>query len=154
MNSVTPTFRGLVRTRADLLVLVEACLQGGLPHTARKPYPEELESLIDAGNTFIYEKDASGFQDWNDHLPWKLVKGGGGVEVFMCIPLVLRKITARVEWQEITHYVVSYQPTHSFGEDELQSLWDCRSTRDLTPRNGLCIQHSLSEERNDENVNS
>lgn len=140
MACVTPTFRGLVRTKADILILVEACLQGLLPHTARKPYPEESNSLVEAGNTFVYEENASGFQEWNDHFAWISMERGVGLEVFMCIPLILRKVTARIEYQNTTHCLVSYQPMGSSNPNQLKTLQDFAEIRHVVPRNGLDVK--------------
>jgi len=143
MACVTPTFRGLVRTKADLLILVEACLQGLLPHTARKPYPEESNSSVEAGNTFIYEENASGFREWNGHLPWISMERGVGLEVFMCISLILRKVTACIEYQNTTHCLVSYQPIGSSNASQLKTLKDFAEIRDLVPRNRLGVKRHV-----------
>jgi hypothetical protein len=141
MNSVNPTFRGLVRTQADLLVVVEACLQGFLSHTPRKPSLEESNFLVQPWNTFVYEENASGFREWSDHFPWILVEREDDVEESMCIPFNLRKNTACVEWQRSTHFLVSYQPIRHSNATGLGNLWDYANIRNLTPRNGLCFKH-------------
>lgn len=140
MDSVLPTFRGAVRTPADLLVVVEACLQGFLSHTSRKPSPEELNSLVQAGNTFVYEENASGFREWSDQFHWTLVEKEGEVEEYMCIPFNLRKITATIDWQRSTHFLVSYQPIQYSSTSAPKKLCNDEHIQTLTPRTGLSFQ--------------
>lgn len=140
MDIINPTFRGLVRTKADLLVVVEACLRGFLSHTPRKPSLEELSSLVQMGNTFVYERNASGFQEWIDNIPWTLVERGDAVDKFMCIPFNLYKMTARIDWQCSAHFIVSYQPMPHYQMTALQCLRDCTNVRNLTPRDGLSFE--------------
>lgn len=140
MSTLTPTFRGLIKTKADILMLVEACLQGRLPHTPRKPYPEESRSLVEVGNTFVYEKNASGFQDWNDPLPWSSPDKDDDIEIFMCESPNLRKLTAQVVWQNTTHFLVSYQPATSSITTGLENLSQVTDLGNLNPREGMFIQ--------------
>lgn len=149
MNGLHPTFRGLIRTKADLLRVVEACLQGTLSHSAREPRPKESNSLVEAGNTFVYEENASGFRHWKDHFRWISVEKEDGVEVFMCVPLVLRKVTANIVWGNTTHFLVSYQPVTSSTMAGLVNLSQVFDLRKLNPRKGLYLQETADGRRHD-----
>lgn len=140
MNSVNPTFRELVQTKADHLIVVEACLQSFLSYTPRTPSPAESNSLVQAGNTFVYEENASGFQEWDDHFPWISVERDGSIEEFMCIPFNLRKATACIKWQRTAHFLIPYQPIGNSNTSGLGNVRDHATIRDLTPRNGLCFK--------------
>lgn len=68
--ALQPTFRGYVRTTKDALILFEACLSGHIHHVPRRPHDRERTQLIDSGNIFIYEEQASGIKRWTDGVTW------------------------------------------------------------------------------------
>ncbi|KAK0623085.1 gluconate transport inducer 1/Pac2 [Immersiella caudata] len=67
---LTPTYRGMILTTWDALVLYEAALSGVLNHVPRRPHDKERTELIRSGNIFIYEEDTSGIKRWTDGLTW------------------------------------------------------------------------------------
>ncbi|MCJ1484428.1 hypothetical protein MMC06_004599 [Schaereria dolodes] len=69
-GSLQPTYKGLVASTKDALVLFEACLQGHLTHVPRRPHDRERSHLIKSGSVFVYEENASGIKRWTDGVPW------------------------------------------------------------------------------------
>ncbi|KAK4455896.1 Gti1/Pac2 family-domain-containing protein [Podospora aff. communis PSN243] len=67
---IVPTYQGMLLTTSDALVLVEACLQGRLPHISRRPQDKERPDLIRSGNVFIYQEEISGIKRWTDGCSW------------------------------------------------------------------------------------
>ncbi|KAL1858970.1 Global transcription regulator sge1 [Diaporthe australafricana] len=69
-NVLAPSWRGIVMTTYDALRVIEACLNGQLMHTARRPHDRERDSLIQSGNVFVYEESSSGIKRWTDGQNW------------------------------------------------------------------------------------
>lgn len=65
-----PTYRGIIASAEDALILVEACLRGYVSCVSRRPFGEENAQVIRSGNIFIYEENASGIKRWVDGLSW------------------------------------------------------------------------------------
>lgn len=69
-DSVAPSFQGRIETTLDALLLVEASIQGYVPHVPRRVHERERADLIVSGNVFIYEEHASGIKRWTDGVAW------------------------------------------------------------------------------------
>lgn len=65
-----PTWWGFIHTTFDALILLEACLLGTLTHIPRRPHDRERDNIIQSGNVFIYEENASGIKRWTDGITW------------------------------------------------------------------------------------
>lgn len=65
-----PTWRGHIETTKDALLVFEACFNGTLSHTFRRPHDRERNQLIVSGNVFVYEEATSGIKRWTDGIPW------------------------------------------------------------------------------------
>ncbi len=128
---ISPTFRCLIASVADALLLIEACLEGCLNHLPRKRYRQELVCLAQAGNVYIYEENASGFKTWDNHLDWTFIGNEEGLHTFMAVPLALRKVTASLGFGDTTHHLVAYQPIDDIRSGLLKRPPTSANLRDL-----------------------
>ncbi|KAF1985944.1 hypothetical protein K402DRAFT_333358 [Aulographum hederae CBS 113979] len=68
---LTPTVTGCyLHTDADVLAVLQACLQGLAQHIPRRPHDRERPELIKSGSVFVYEENASGIKRWTDGVSW------------------------------------------------------------------------------------
>lgn len=65
-----PTWHGFVQDSMDGLMLFGACLSGKLRSVPARLCDKERASLINSGNVFIYEENASGIKRWTDGVAW------------------------------------------------------------------------------------
>ncbi|KAI5308211.1 hypothetical protein KEM55_006279, partial [Ascosphaera atra] len=68
--ALEPSYEGYVSSTQDALILFEACLQGDLCHTGRRPHDRERPHLVRSGCVFIYEENSSGIKRWTDGVTW------------------------------------------------------------------------------------
>lgn len=69
-DNLQPTYRGIIASAEDMLILVEACLSGSHSCISRPLTQEEKARVARSGNIFIYEVNASRINRWNDSLSW------------------------------------------------------------------------------------
>lgn len=69
-DPLQPTWHGFIQNDADGLMLFEACLSGKLRSVPARLCGKERASLINSGNVFIYEENASGIKRWTDGVAW------------------------------------------------------------------------------------
>ncbi|SCU94573.1 LAME_0F07998g1_1 [Lachancea meyersii CBS 8951] len=70
LAAITPTFRGYVDSPADMLLVLQAVLEGKLTAVPRRPTEIERSQLIISGNVFVFVEELSGIRRWTDGLPW------------------------------------------------------------------------------------
>ena len=76
-SETTPreTWHGFIHTTWDAILIVEACLLGGLHHLPRRPHDRERQGLIQSGAVFVYERNASGITRFTDGRKWGPSRG-------------------------------------------------------------------------------
>lgn len=65
-----PTWQGFLDTTKDAMTVVEAALQGRLPHISRRPHDKERAEMLTSGTVLVYEENASGIRRWTDAVHW------------------------------------------------------------------------------------
>lgn len=110
-----PTWVGSLESEEDAWKVVERCLQGELCHLPRRPREQEWSSLCQVGHVYVYEKNASGFEDWDDGLRWTCTGSRSSLRVYMATPLFVEKRTVTFELSDTFHHVVTYQPMSNTG---------------------------------------
>ena len=74
MNTLQPSFNGLVQDESDGVNLPEACLDRRTGHAGRLP----RESRTHSGNTSIY-REKEGLNHWDDGKLWMRVSEQDGI---------------------------------------------------------------------------
>lgn len=161
-----PTYCGYVRTNFDVLILVEACLQGIRRHMPRKVHSSERQNLLQCGHAFVFEQTASGISGIPDDLSWNVDQESD------CLPVlaehtnaseqdltnashdsamsILRKRDWSVLYRDATHHLIVYDSIGSSSEDENRTPTTDPALYDLKPREDLIIlriQKSYSRRR-------
>ncbi len=137
-TEVKPTLIDVsIKTQHDVLLLVEACLQGVLHHIPGHPQPAELQCLFQSGNIFVYEENSSGITKWKDGLVWREEYLKDGLRIAFTKDKALVKRSGTVEHNKTRHYVISYCVVENSLEKQLKSpSEDLRFSR-LSIRNDL-----------------
>ena len=150
-NSYKPTYKGYIKTSQDVLIVVEACLQGELCHVPRKAYHTEQEHLLRRGNVFVYEENASGISEWEDGREWDLDQQSDGLTTFIehtsasrasdeSTAPGMRKIVSHILYNGVTHHLVAYQSTTNSSENEIHTPSRDPVLHAIRPRENLTIQ--------------
>ena len=77
--TLQPTFVGHVANSEDALLVVEACLSGKMHHISRFPRQNELQGLVQSGNTFVYADVPTGKGDWDHGKNWMVLGREDGI---------------------------------------------------------------------------
>jgi acetyltransferase-like isoleucine patch superfamily enzyme len=64
-----PSFLGYVETLREAMILCEACLQGSITYTSRRPSVSERVNLVRSGHVFVVKK-SSRSKKWTDGMAW------------------------------------------------------------------------------------
>ncbi|SCV05970.1 LANO_0H19196g1_1 [Lachancea nothofagi CBS 11611] len=67
---IFPTFHGYVDSTTDVLLILQAVLDGELTAVSRRPYEIERSQLIASGNVFVFIEEISGIRRWTDGMSW------------------------------------------------------------------------------------
>lgn len=67
---VNPTYRGYIDSTADVLLILQAVLDGRLAAVGRRPYEIERPQLITSGNVFVFVEELSRIRRWTDGVRW------------------------------------------------------------------------------------
>ncbi|CUS21952.1 LAQU0S04e04610g1_1 [Lachancea quebecensis] len=67
---VRPTFHGYIDSTADVLLVLQAVLDGKLAPVERRPYEIERSQLIVSGNVFVFIEELSRIRRWTDGVRW------------------------------------------------------------------------------------
>ena len=121
---LAPTYRGYLQNKADVVYLLEHCLQGKLTHSWRGPRDDEAAV---SGNIFVWEAKSAGIDHWRDGLEWN-VREKDGFEVGEATNgSGLMKKTASISARGVAHRMVSY-----YTEEDAPTL--ARPSRETTLR--------------------
>jgi hypothetical protein len=69
-EALTPSYRGIVLTSRDALVLFTKAMNGEIAMINRRPHDRERAHSIASGNVFIYCEHTSSIKRWTDGLAW------------------------------------------------------------------------------------
>ncbi|KAJ9568947.1 uncharacterized protein HLK63_L06369 [Nakaseomyces glabratus] len=67
---ISPTFKGYIEDESDVLLILQATLDGKLQQIPRRPYEIERPYLIVSGNIFVFVEEISGIKRWTDGISW------------------------------------------------------------------------------------
>ncbi|GAV48983.1 hypothetical protein ZYGR_0N03880 [Zygosaccharomyces rouxii] len=67
---IGPTFKGYIEDENDVLLVLQATLDGKLKHIPRRPYEVERRYLIVSGSIFVFIEEISGIKRWTDGVSW------------------------------------------------------------------------------------
>lgn len=87
-DTLQPTYRGIIASAEDMLILVEACLSGSHSCISRPLTQEEKTQVARSGNIFMY--DASRLSRWGDSLSWNRGKSINRCYIYRQVKLTHR----------------------------------------------------------------
>ncbi|KZF22631.1 hypothetical protein L228DRAFT_268020 [Xylona heveae TC161] len=108
MSSILkPSYEGYVGTPDEARRVVQGCVMGILHHAPRRMRKSEEAELIQSGNVFVVEKNASGIEEWVDSVDWNASEP-------------LKKKTFTVTMHGHRHHVTSYYTDEDIRNHRLQ----------------------------------
>jgi hypothetical protein len=119
IEPVVPTKRH-VQSISEIPTIIDNCLEGKLNHIARPPREREFAGLVESGNVFVYEENASGVREWRDGLQWEQKWDAGDFTIETSpiaestawqehsIPQGIARVKTVIRFQNYEHHAVFY----------------------------------------------